>query len=141
MAVDAGVKPVAVLGGPPRLPRWGWRKAIRFAVEQRMLTPDHLRCYARYAAHRLRHPHVELQGMVFLGPRVELFARRHHARLSIGPWCWIGADNKLRAHEGHMRLGAKVVMGSGNVVNGYLDIEIGENALLADWVYICDFDH
>jgi acetyltransferase-like isoleucine patch superfamily enzyme len=141
-----GTRRAAALAGTanapaPRAARWGWRRAVRFAVERRMYTPQYLQLYARYLAHRIRHPHVDLQGMVFLGPRVELHARRHHARLSLGPWCWIGAGNKLRAHEGNVRLGAKVVMGADNVVNGYLDIEIGANALLGDWIYICDFDH
>jgi acetyltransferase-like isoleucine patch superfamily enzyme len=121
--------------------RWGWRKAVRFAVERRMVTPEYLLLYARYLSQRLRHPHVELHGMVFLGRRVELHARRGHGRLQLGPWCWIGTDNKLRAHEGNLRLGPKVVMGRDNVVNTYLDIEIGQNALLGDWIYVCDFDH
>ena len=34
-------------------------------------------------------------------------------RLQLGAWCWIGSDNKLRAHEGNLRLGPKVVMGRG----------------------------
>lgn len=125
---------------PLRAP-WGWRKAVRFAVERRMYTPEYLTLYARYLSHRLRHPHVDLQGMVFLGRKVELKARKGHGRLQLGPWCWIGSTNKLRAHEGNLRLGPKVVMGRDNVVNTYLDIEIGQNALLGDWIYICDFDH
>jgi acetyltransferase-like isoleucine patch superfamily enzyme len=143
-ATGASVDPE---GAFPRLPsaplreRWGWRRAVRFAIERRMYTSEYLVLYGRYLAHRLRHPHVDLQGMVFLGRRVELTARRHHGRLQLGPWCWIGNDNKLRAHEGNLRLGPKVVMGRDNVVNTYLDIEIGENALLGDWIYICDFDH
>jgi acetyltransferase-like isoleucine patch superfamily enzyme len=125
---------------PPRV-RWGWRRAVRFAVERRMLTPEYLRLYARFAAQRLRHPHVDLQGMVFFGRRVELAAAPHHGRLSLGPWCWIGNDNKLRAHEGNVRLGPKVVLGRDNVVNAYLDVEIGADTLLGDWIYVCDFDH
>jgi acetyltransferase-like isoleucine patch superfamily enzyme len=144
-----GTRRAAALGNPaevhgalaPRAPRWGWRRAIRFAVEQRMYTPQYLPLYARYLAQRARHPHVEVEGLVFFGPRVELAARRHHARLRLGPWCWIGADNKLRAHEGSLRLGAKVVLGGANIVNSYLDVEIGANSLLGDWIYICDFDH
>lgn len=140
-----GTLRAAELGGviPPRpnRVRWGWRKAVRFAVERRMVTPEYLTLYARHLVHRLREPHVDLQGMVFLGKRVELRARRHHGHLSLGPWCWIGNDNKLRAHEGTLRLGPKVVMGRDNVVNTYLDIEIGEDALLGDWIYVCDFDH
>lgn len=42
------------------------------------------------------------------------------ARLSVGPWCWIGADNKLRAHEGNLRLVPKVVMGSDNGGEGMI---------------------
>ncbi len=125
----------------PRYPRWGWRRAVRFAVERRMLTPEHLALALRYGAHRLRAPHVDFEGMAFLGSRVELVAHRRRGRLVIGPWCWIGSENSLRAHEGNVRLGAKVVMGSRNVVNGYLDIEIGADSLLSDWIYIADFDH
>lgn len=126
---------------PARGRRRSWRTAVRFAVQRRMVTPDYLALYARYLAHRLRHPHVDYRGLVFFGPRVELIARRGHGRLELGAWCWIGADNRLRAHEGSVRVGPKVVLGRDNVVNGYLDIEIGENALLSDWIYITDFDH
>ncbi|HEX9890128.1 MAG TPA: acyltransferase, partial [Nitriliruptorales bacterium] len=132
---------------PPRLryPRWGWRRAVRFAVERRMYTPQYLTLYTRFARHvlsrRVRGHHVEFQGMVFTGRRVELHARPGHGRLVLGPWCWIGNDNKLRAHEGQLTLGPKVVMGRDNVVNTYLDIELGEYSLYADWIYVCDFDH
>lgn len=133
------------LGGrlPPGPVRalWGWRRAVAFGVQQRMLTPHYLTLYARYLAQRLRHPHVAYGGMVFFGPRVELEARRGHGHLELGAWSWIGADNRLRAHEGHVRLGPKVVLGRDNVVNGYLDIEIGADALLSDWIYVADFDH
>lgn len=129
------------LGSSRRPERWGWRRAVRFAVERRMYTPQYVTLYARWLSHRLRHPHVQLDGLVFFGRRVELAARRHHGRLRLGPWCWIGNDNKLRSHEGSVRLGPKVVLGCANVVNSYLDVEIGENALLGDWIYICDFDH
>jgi len=125
----------------PARPRWGWRKSVRFAIERRMYTPEYLRLYARFLAQRLRHPHIDFGGMVFMGPRVELYARRHHGRLAMGPWCWLGRGNRLRCHEGNLRLGPKVVMGSDNVVNAYLDVEIGRNALLGDWIYVCDFDH
>jgi len=132
---------------PPRLryPRWGWRKAIRFAFERRMYTPQYLNLYRRYAVHRARavarRQHIEFQGMTFTGKRVELHARPGHGRLVIGPWCWIGNDNKLRAHEGQLTLGPKCVLGRDNVINTYLDIELGPASLLADWVYVCDFDH
>lgn len=132
---------------PPRLhyPRWGWRQAVEFAVQRRMTTPDYLTLYRRYLWHRAsRAAHrqdVVFQGIAFTGKRVEFHARTGHGRLVIGPWCWIGNDNKLRAHEGQLTLGAKVVMGRDNVINTYLDIEIGDATILADWIYICDFDH
>lgn len=128
---------------PPRLryPKWGWRRAVRFAVERRMYTSQYRRLFARYLWHRLVDRHVEFQGVVFTGERVEFHARPGYGRLVVGPWCWIGNDNKLRAHEGQLTLGPKVVMGRDNVVNAYLDIEIGGSSILADWIYICDFDH
>lgn len=150
LAADLGAEvgmPGQARRPPMRLqyPRWGWRKAVRFAVERRMVTPDYLNLYRRFLYHRaqgyLKGDQVLFQGMVFTGKRVEFHARRGHGRLVIGPWCWIGNDNKLRAHEGQLTLGAKVVMGRDNVINAYLDIEVGDASILADWIYICDFDH
>lgn len=142
LAADAGVGgAVAAASGVRAAGHWGWRAALRFGLARRMYTPEYALLYARYLAVRLRHPHVELRGMVFLGPRVELRARRHHGRLVLGPWCWVGAGTALRAHEGNLRLGPKVVLGSDTTVNAYLDVEIGEGTLVADRVYVCDFDH
>ena len=128
-----------------RYPRYGWRRAIRTAVERRMYSPRYLAIYARHLRRRvaltLSGHRVELQGLVLTGKRVEFHARPGHGRVVVGPWCWIGNDNKLRAHEGQLTLGAKVVLGRDNVINTYLDIEIGDAAILADWIYICDFDH
>jgi len=146
LLAEAGVP--AHLRRPPlrtRYPRWGWREAVRVAVTRRMTTPQYLVLYRRAAWHRARAAltgnRVEFQGMLFTGKRVELRARPGHGRLVMGPWCWIGNDNKLRSHEGQLTLGAKVVMGRDNVVNSYLDVEVGDAAILADWIYVCDFDH
>jgi acetyltransferase-like isoleucine patch superfamily enzyme len=38
-------------------------------------------------------------------------------------------------------VGAKVVIGGGTTVNAYLDVSIGDGALIADDVHITDFDH
>jgi len=54
---------------------------------------------------------------------------------------WIGAGTNIRCHEGHMRIGDRVVFGGSNTVNGYLDVEIGEDCIFADWIYVTDFDH
>jgi len=79
--------------------------------------------------------------MVFLGRRVELHARPGFGRLEIGRWVHIGDGNSIRCHEGSLRIGDKVVMGKDNTVNCYLDIEIGAATIIADWVYVTDFDH
>jgi acetyltransferase-like isoleucine patch superfamily enzyme len=81
------------------------------------------------------------EGFVFLGKDVELYARKGYGRLVIGRWVHVGNGNKLRAHEGNLRIGDKCVFGKDNTVNCYLDIEFGAATIVADWVYICDFDH
>lgn len=90
---------------------------------------------------KMRAPHIVTEGFVFLGKRVEVHARRGYGRLILGRWVHIGDENRLRCHEGTMRIGDKCVFGRDNTVNGYLDIEFGEGTIVADWVYICDFDH
>lgn len=146
LLAEAGVS--AHVRRPPlrtRYPRYGWRAAVRLAVERRMLTPMYLQLYRRALWHRahalVTHQQIVFQGLLLTGRRVELRARAGHGRLVIGPWCWIGNDNKLRAHEGQLTLGPKVVMGRDNVINTYLDIEVGAASILADWIYVCDFDH
>lgn len=139
MAADAGVRPET--RPMPQYPRWGWRRAARFALDNGMLTRHHAVLAARYVWQRVRNPYVEFEGMAFLGPGVDLTVTPGMGRLVIGPWCWIGSGNSVRAHEGSVRLGAKAVLGSNNVVTGWLDIEIGSEALLSDWVYVTDFDH
>ena len=97
--------------------------------------------YARLAAFRLRNPHVVLEGMVFLGKGARLSARPGYGRLIVGPWVHVGELTRLRAHEGTLRIGDRAVFGRDSSVNCYLDVEIGAATLVADWVYICDFDH
>ncbi len=145
-ATDAGLGP-SFRRPPPRLhyPRFGWREAIRRAVDDRMLTHHHLLAAARWAALRARAAatgaDLDLQGMVFTGRDVQLRPRPDHGRLVIGPWCWIGDRNRLRVHGGTMRLGAKVVLGTGNQLNAHLDVLVGDGVLVADNAYVCDFDH
>jgi acetyltransferase-like isoleucine patch superfamily enzyme len=110
-------------------------------LRHRAYTPWYLIRYWRLLMLRLRRPDVVLEGMVFLGRKVTLHARPGYGRLILGRWVHIGDLSRLRAHEGTLRVGDKVVMGSDNTVNCYLDLEIGAGALISDWVYICDFDH
>jgi hypothetical protein len=87
------------------------------------------------------HRDVVTEGMVFLGRRVEVAARPGYGRVILGRWVHVGNGTSLRAHEGTLRVGDKVVFGRGDTVTCYLDVEIGARTLVADWVYITDFDH
>ncbi len=115
--------------------------SVRWVRRNKAYTPFYLVRYWRLLRFRMANPHVVLRGMVFLGRNVELHATPGLARMEIGRWVHIGDGNAIRCHEGSLRIGDKVVFGANNVVNTYLDIEISASTLVADWVYICDFDH
>ncbi|ADD44488.1 acyltransferase [Stackebrandtia nassauensis] len=100
-------------------------------------TPD----YLRFAWLRLRRPWIRCRGMVYLGRRVTLTARRTYGRLILGRDVRLGADCAIRAHEGTVHIGDRCVFGARVTVNSYLDIHIGPETLIADDVYIIDFDH
>jgi acetyltransferase-like isoleucine patch superfamily enzyme len=128
-------------GRDPRQARYLTVASLRWMLRNRAYTPWYLVRYWRLLKLRLRRPDVVLEGMVFLGRKVTLHARPGYGRLIIGRWVHLGDLTRLRAHEGTLRVGDKVVMGSDNTLNCYLDLEIGAATLIADWVYICDFDH
>jgi acetyltransferase-like isoleucine patch superfamily enzyme len=115
--------------------------SLRWVIRHRAWTPWYLARYWRFAVFKLRNPHVVTEGFVFLGRRVTLEARRGYGRLILGRWVHIGSGNSIRCHEGTLRIGDKCVFGKDNTVNGYLDIEFGAATIVADWVYVCDFDH
>jgi acetyltransferase-like isoleucine patch superfamily enzyme len=120
---------------------WG---SLRWVVRHRAYTPWYLVRYWRFLVLKLRtarHGNVVTEGFVFLGRRSRLYARPGHARLVVGPWVHVGEATRLLAHEGTLRVGAKTVLGHDTTVTCYLDVEIGRACLLADWVYVCDFDH
>lgn len=115
--------------------------SIRWVVRHRAWTPYHLVRYWRFLVLRVRHPDVVTEGMVYLGRGVELSARRGYGRIVLGRWVHLGDRNRLRAHEGTLRVGDKTVLGRENTLNCYLDLDIGAQCIVADWVYMCDFDH
>ncbi len=115
--------------------------SLRWVVRNRAWSRFYLVRYWRFMVLRIRHPHVVTEGFVFIGRRVELYARPGYGRLVLGRWVHLGDENRLRAHEGTLRVGDKVVLGRDNTVNCYLDVEIGDTTIVADWVYVCDFDH
>ncbi len=115
--------------------------SLQWIVRNRAWTPWYLVRYWRLFRLRLLHPDVVTEGMVFLGRRVEIVARPGYGRIVLGRWVHVGDDTRLRAHEGTLRVGDKVVFGRDDTVNCYIDVEIGARTLFADWVYITDFDH
>ncbi|MBP2351100.1 acetyltransferase-like isoleucine patch superfamily enzyme [Kribbella aluminosa] len=114
---------------------------LRWVVRHRAWTPYYLKRYWRFAWFRVRHPQVITEGFVFLGKHLEIVARPGHGRIVLGRWVHLGDETRLRAHEGTLRIGDKVVFARDVTVNCYLDVEIGASTLIADWTYICDFDH
>ena len=125
----------------PRQARYFTWASLRWVVRNRAWTPWYLVRYWRFFTWRLRNRHIVTEGFVFFGKGVELYARKGFGRMVVGRWVHIGNGNAIRCHEGNLRIGDKCVFGKDNTVNCYLDIEFGEAALAADWVYICDFDH
>ncbi len=116
-------------------------ESLRWVVRHRALTPYYLVRYWRFLRLRLRHPDVVTEGFVFLGRDVEVAARRGYGRVVLGPWVHLGDRCSLRAHEGTLRIGAKTVLGREDTLNCYLDLDIGPGCIVADWVYVGDFDH
>jgi acetyltransferase-like isoleucine patch superfamily enzyme len=129
---------------PPEIPHGFLRRVgrtTRFIISHRLYTWRYWLCLFRFVRFKITHPHVKTEGFVFFGPNVEVYARRGYAQLTLGRWVFLGKGNAIRCHEGNLRIGDKVVFGAKNTINCYLDVEIGDDCILADWIYICDFDH
>src|SRR5215218_406573 len=122
-------------------PRWFTVASLRWVLRHHAYMPWYLLRYWRFWRFKLAHPHVVTQGFVFLGKNVELYARPGFGRLVLGRWVHLGDGTSLRCHEGTLRIGDKVVFGRNNVVNAYLDVSIGAASIIADMVYVTDFDH
>jgi acetyltransferase-like isoleucine patch superfamily enzyme len=127
---------------PAGAPERGAWSTMRFIVRNRMATPRYLRLWLRYVwRFRVRNRHIVTRGMVFVDRRAEVYCRRGLGHMELGRWVWIGAGNALRCHEGFFRVGDKVVFGGSNTINGYLDIDVGDDCIFADRIYVTDFDH
>lgn len=110
-------------------------------MERWKLSPKFLAMGVRYLWFRLRNPHVVTHGMVYMDRGVELRCRRGLGHMEIGRGVWIGRGTAIRCHEGYLRIGDGVVFGGRDTVNCYLNVEIGDDCLFADEVYVGDFDH
>ncbi|MQA03724.1 MAG: acyltransferase [Streptosporangiales bacterium] len=125
----------------PRQARFLTVASLRWVLRQRAWTPFYLLRYWRFLRFKLRNPHVVTEGFVFLGRRTQVYARKGYGRLVLGRWTHFGDGTKLRCHEGNLRVGEKAVFGQDVSVNCYLDVEVGACTIVADDVYIADFDH
>ena len=125
----------------PKQWRWWGLATVRWIVRNRAWTAWYLVRYLRFVVMRITHPDVVVLGPVFLGSRVKLERRRGVGRIVLGRWVHLGDGTVLRCHEGVLRIGDKCVFGQNNTVNCHLDVEIGPECIIADWVYIGDFDH
>jgi acetyltransferase-like isoleucine patch superfamily enzyme len=120
---------------------WFTIASLRWVLRHRAVTPWYLVRYWRFARLKIRNRHVVTRGFVFIDRDVEIYARKGYARLVLGRWVHLGAGTALRCHEGTLTLGDKSVLARGVSINCYLDVEVGDSALIADAVYISDFDH
>jgi acetyltransferase-like isoleucine patch superfamily enzyme len=126
---------------PLRSARFLTFKSVRWLVRNRAYTPWYLVRYWRFFRFKLINRHIITRGFIFMDRGVELYARKGYGRLILGRWIHLGVDTALRCHEGTLSLGDKSVLARDVSINCYLDVEIGDSALIADTVYISDFDH
>jgi len=115
--------------------------SLRWVFRNRAYTPWYLVRYWRFFRFKLANPHVITRGFVFLDRGAKLYARRGLGRLVLGRWLHVGTDTAIRCHEGTLRIGDKCILGRRAAINCYLDVDIGRAVLVADDVYISDFDH
>jgi acetyltransferase-like isoleucine patch superfamily enzyme len=115
--------------------------SLRWVLRHRAYTPWYLARYWRFFRFKVRNRHVITRGLVFMDRGVELSARPGYGRLVLGRWLHLGVNTALRCHEGTLTIGDKSILGRDVSINCYLDVEVGAAALIADSVYISDFDH
>jgi acetyltransferase-like isoleucine patch superfamily enzyme len=124
------------------VPGTGVVRWMRFVRRNRLWTPRYWALGLRYLwRFKIRNRHIVTRGMVFVARGAEVRCRRGLGHLELGRWVWIGSGNAIRCHEGFMRIGDKTVFGSNVTVDGYLDVDIGPECLIAERAFVTDFDH
>ena len=114
---------------------------MRFAASHRMLSPGYALLMARWVWLKLRwRGRLRTDGLCFVCPRVK-FEIGKNATVTLGRWCWIGHGTKIRAHEGHVSIGAKSVLGQECTISAFQHVAIGRECIIADRVMLIDFDH
>lgn len=135
--------------GPGELPpaavarswRWWGLDTFRWIVANRAFSSWYLIRYVRFIRLALFSRGVVLTGPVFLGKGVRCEVRPHVGRIVLGRWVHLGSGTVLRCHEGTLRVGDKCVFGQNNTINCHIDVEFGAECIVADSVYVGDFDH
>lgn len=105
-----------------------------------MYTFNYWRSFYRFCKFKVMQHGIKTEGFVFL-PRHYDISKGKDAEFVIGGFTWIGEGCAFRAHEGTLRIGRKCTFGGKNTINCYNHVEIGEEALWADNIYVVDFDH
>jgi len=118
---------------------WLVRNA-RFIIKNRLYGFQYWRQFYRFVKFRLFHPGIKTEGFVFLPRRYDI-SKGKKAKFTIGAWVWIGNGCAFRAHEGYLYIGRKTTFGGNNTINCYKRVEIKEECLFADNIYVVDFDH
>ena len=113
---------------------------VRFIIKNRLYGFIYFRQLYRFVKFKLFHPGIKTEGFVFL-PRKYDIGKGKNAKFTIGAWVWIGSGCAFRAHEGHLSIGRKTTFGGNNTINCYQRVDIKEECLFADNIYIVDFDH
>ena len=122
--------------------RPGVADRVRFVRTHRLYLPRYWWLAMRYVwRFRIRRRHIHARWPVFVRRSAEVTCRRGLGHMEIGRWVWVGDGDAIRCHEGSVRIGDRVVLGRNVTVDAYLDVEVGEDCLLADSVLVTDFDH
>ncbi len=139
-ARKAPTPPPLVRTPPPPL-RGGPLAFLRFARQRSMLRRGYIPLLARWMWLKLRwRGRLRTDGLCFVGPGVK-FEIGPDATVTLGRWSWIGHRCKVRAHEGHVSIGAKSVLGQECTISAYQHVSIGRECIIADRVMMIDFDH
>jgi acetyltransferase-like isoleucine patch superfamily enzyme len=113
----------------------------RFARAHNMVRWGYVRLIARWAWLKLRwRGRLRTDGLAFVCPGVK-FEIGRDATVTLGRWSWLGHGCKIRAHEGHISIGAKSVLGQECTISCYQHVSIGRECIVADRCMLIDFDH
>lgn len=114
--------------------------SLRFILRKKMYAPKYWVFLYRFVKFKVLRPGIKTEGFVFLPRRYDI-SKGKDAQFVIGPWVWIGRGCAFRAHEGKLTIGKKCTFGGNNTINCYQHVEIRDECLFADNIYVVDFDH